>query len=233
MDRLHHLIQTLPSNLLTAASYPDSEFIILNYGSRDNLHEWVRDNLKSWIDRGIVKYYRTQIPQHFVATHAKNIAHRQATGDILCNIDADNFIMQGFPEFLVSLLSDKKSVICSTSTDMLDVPGSCGKIAVLREHFYSVNGYDESWNMGWGWDDTNFQYRVRMHNKLEYIQLDKRWSRVLAHSNEERVKNFRDKDISMAHIKSQEWLESVARTQEYVVNKNHNWGFAPDLSSDI
>lgn len=233
MGRLHHLSQTLPANLSNTASYAEREFIILNYGSKDGLHEWVRDNLKPWIDRGIVKYYRTKEPEYFVATHAKNIAHRQATGDILCNLDADNFLIEGYPEFLAVTLTKQACVVAATPADVFGIPGSCGKIAVLRDHFYNVNGYDEGQNAGWGWDDTNFQFRVRMHNNLPLIVADKKWSRVIAHSNEDRGRNFRDKDVIRTQKLSMDRLQAISDAKDYVANKNQIWGFAADLSSDF
>lgn len=233
MGRLHHLSQTLPSNLDNTASYGNREFILLNYGSKDGLHEWVRDNLRPWVDRGIVKYYRTKEPQFFIATRAKNIAHRQGTGDILCNLDADNFVLEGFAEWLASTMADPKCIVNAPSADIFNVEGSCGKIAVHREHFYSVNGYNEDINMGWGWDDTDFQYRARKHNDLVLVESGKKWSRAIYHGNEDRVRNFRDKDIKRTQQFSIDLLKSTEDAKDYVANKGRNWGVAADLSSDL
>ena len=233
MGRLHHLSHTLPVNLRNTANCPDCEFIILNYGSKDGLHEWAKDNLKPLVAQGRVKYYRTQEPQYFSATHAKNIAHRQATGDILCNLDADNYIVEGFVESLLSTFHNFPCVVCAPECDLWENPGSCGKIAVLKEHFYSVNGYDEDWNIGWGCDDTNFQFRVRMHNNLPMVLSDKKWCVVIPHSNEERVANFRDKNFVKTGDMATQRLKTIAISQEYVANKNRAWGFAADLSSDL
>lgn len=230
MGRLHHLQETLPVNIRNASTYPNIEFVILNYGSKDDLHSWAKKNLKIWIDKGIVKYLRTQSPKYFVATHAKNIAHKQATGDILCNLDADNFIMEGFVEFLIENLNKQDCVVASPSTDMFGITGSCGKIAVKKHHFYSVNGYDESWNLGWGWDDVNFRYRVSMQNSLKYVEVESKWCRVIEHSNEERSKNFKDTDIIKTRDLSIRHLESIAYRQDYIANKNIEWGHASDLS---
>lgn len=229
MGRLHHLSQTIPASIANTASYPDREFVILNYNSKDGMHEWVRDNLQPYIDQGIVKYYRTEKPEYFVATHAKNIAHRKATGDILCNLDADNYVLPGFPEYLAETLVQQPCVIQGTPVDKNEVAGSCGKIAVLRQHFYSVNGYDEDQNIGWGWDDTNFQFRVRRHNNLNLIALDPKWSLVIDHSNEDRGANWRDKDILKTAQMSIARIHEVARTGKYVANIGKYWGHVSDL----
>lgn len=233
MDRLHHLEQTLPINLLATASYPNREFVLVDYGSTDNLHLWVKNNLKKYIDSGIVKYCRTQKPKYFIATHAKNIAHKQASGDIFCNVDADNFLLEGFAEHIACILKQGNCIISSPPTDMFNVAGSCGKIALLREHFYKINGYDESLNLGWGWDDTSLQFRARMYNHLENIAVDKKWCLSLYHSNHERGRKFRNTDIEFTKDQSIRKIVENYEQENYIANKNKNWGFIEDLSINI
>jgi hypothetical protein len=228
MDRLHHLEKTLPVNLLSCSSYPECEFVVLNYGSKDGMDSWMRNKLGYWIKKGIVKYYRTQLPKHYISTHAKNIAHKQATGDILCNLDADNFIIEGYPEYLVKAIN-LNSVVVSPSRDVFEIDGSCGKIAVKKEHFYNVGGYDESLNSGWGWDDVNFQFRTRMKNNLIMIEADKKFCRVIEHSDTERAKNYRNKNIIETERISIDLMYRIEKEGDYVANKNQNWGFAEDL----
>lgn len=233
MGRLHHLRQTLPINIQNTEKYANREFIIVNYGSKDELHSWAKENLKFWIKRGIVKYYRTREPEYFSATHAKNIAHKQATGDILCNLDADNFILEGFAELLNETIGQRPGIVLSPPTDEFGEAGSCGKIAIRKEHFYSVNGYDESWNIGWGWEDTNFQCRARMHNNLDHYVLPKKWGKVIAHSNKSRGQNFRDQDIFKTQIMCCEQLNKTIENCDFIANKDKNWGYAADLSSEL
>jgi hypothetical protein len=228
MGRLHHLIQTFPSNIGLLNSH-NCEFLILNYASKDGMHGWATKNLKPWIDKGFVKYLRTEKPEYFSATHAKNIAHKHATGDIICNLDADNFLVDGFIEYLLEIFQ-QDIVMVSPSRDISDIDGSCGKIAIKKQHFYSVNGYDEDQNMGWGCDDTNFQFRVKMQNNLEYVYSPKKFSRVIRHSNEERVQNFPIKDIELTKKQSIERLELIAVNKDYIANKNKIWGYIEDLS---
>jgi predicted glycosyltransferase involved in capsule biosynthesis len=230
MGRVHHLMRTLPINLHVA---PDCEFVLLNYGSKDGMHEWVRDNIRPWVERGTVKYYRTQLPEYFVATHAKNIAHRQATGDILCNLDADNFLIDGFVQLIQQVMQNKDQIMTAPIFDMFNMSGSCGKIAVRREHFYSVNGYNEDMNVGWGWDDIDFEFRVAMHNKLKYTETPIRFCRAIDHNEKDRARNFRNKNIKETQRINAEILDNVKTTRNYVANKNREWGIALDLSSDI
>lgn len=233
MGRLHHLKQTLPVNIISTGSYTNREFIVLNYNSPDHLHLWAKNELKPWIKSGVVKYYRTLLPQNYSSTHAKNIVHRQANGDILCNLDADNFIVDGFCEFLNEMFSNNHLLISSSSFDIYGNTGCCGKIAVKKDHFYSVNGYDESQYLGWGWDDTSFQFRTRMQNKLANLVCDVKWNRVIQHSNEERVAFFQEKDLEKSKNESIEMIKLLANKQDYVVNKNVSWGISEDLHQMI
>lgn len=227
MNRLHHLSQTLPFNLSSTQSYPQREFVILNYGSTDGLDQWARESLMPYIEAGILNYYHTTEPKYFCATHAKNIAHKLASGDILCNIDCDNYVLPGFAEFLASsFAANDKIIVVSDSTDRYGNNGCCGKIAVKRADFYSVNGYDEAQKDGWGWDDTNFQFRARMHNELEMVYCPKELNLAIDHPNEERTKNYKVKDIEKTSAWSQQHLRETALTKQYVVNKNHHWGKA-------
>lgn len=216
MDRLHHLMQTLPINIKNTESYQNKEFIVLDYGSKDNLKEWIKPYN--------VKFFRTEKPKYFIAAHAKNIAHRQATGDILCNLDADNYLVEGFPEYINELFQSKNCILGSGPVDLFGNAGCCGKIALKKEHFYSVNGYDEEQNLGWGWDDTSLRYRAKMHNNLEEVICDPKWSIVINHSNEERVKNYVIKNIEESRDWSVERLKYLAINKKYVVNQNKNWG---------
>jgi hypothetical protein len=101
-DRLQHLRLTLPCNL---ADNPDPErakFVLLDYGSKDGLADFVRDEHGADIASGRLAYYRTEAAQ-FQMSHAKNLAHRCGVaegGTILVNMDADNFTGVDFAYYL-------------------------------------------------------------------------------------------------------------------------------------
>ncbi len=225
--RLHHLRRTLLHNLTRTAGSIGREFVILNYGSRDNLDGWAKENLSIWIKQGLVNYYHTAAPAFYISTHAKNVAHKLAKGEILVNVDADAYLPTGFPEHLAALFRPGERIIVgSYDRDRLGSHGSCGLIAVRREDFYSVQGYDEQQHSGWGCDDANFRYRCEMHNGLKLVMLDRKWNLVIRHSNRERVRYFRCKDISASARFSEELFRRMAATKDYVANKHQPWGKA-------
>jgi len=223
MNRLFHLEQTYLKNIQNASSYPDVEFILLDYNSTDGLKEWAKQNLSN---QSVVKFYRTSEPRYWVAAHAKNIAHKMASGDVLCNLDCDILIPEGFCEYINEAFSTERKIVMSfSSEDAHGNNGCAGIVAALREHFYSVNGYDESISMGWGCDDMNYQFRVRMQNDL-FLFVPPPICLCIPHSNETRTANCQLKNIEMTSEMSFSLCQDAALAQDYVANKSHDWGKA-------
>lgn len=226
MNRLHHLRQTILRNIENSKSYPDVEFILLDYNSKDGLEDWVKENLSEEIEKDKLKFIQTKQPKYWVAAHAKNIAHKIASGDILFNIDCDILIPEGFCKFINEAFSSGRKIVMSfASKDAYGNDGCAGIVGALKEHFYSVNGYDENIYMGWGYDDMNYQFRVRMHNELELFTAPK-ICLCIPHSNEERTANCQLKDIQTTKDLSFALCQDAANSKDYVVNKFHHWGKA-------
>lgn len=227
MDRLFHLKQTYLISINNTV-YFDKEFVLLNYGSKkDNVDDWVYQNL---INLDFVSYYKTTEPKYWIAAHAKNISHKLATGDILVNLDCDNILVPNYCEYLLDLFKENV-IVASDPHDNYGNLGSCGLIASRKEHFYSVNGYDESLDYGWVMDDTNYQYRCRMKNNLKLVVQDKKYNLCVSHSNELRVKNCENKNIENTKKISEQNLYKIAIDQDYIANKNKNWGKAKLLKN--
>jgi GT2 family glycosyltransferase len=98
-NRTAHLKQTLPQNV---ADNPGAVFVVLDYGSEDELVSWLAEDFAAEIRAGSVVVYSTPADR-FRMAHAKNMAHRAAIaegGEILVNLDADNFTGPGFARYL-------------------------------------------------------------------------------------------------------------------------------------
>jgi predicted glycosyltransferase involved in capsule biosynthesis len=226
MDRLFHLEQTYVHNIESSKSLSNVEFVLLDYNSKDGLEDWVKENLSGYIESGRVVFVQTKEPRYWVAAHAKNIAHKVATGDILMNLDCDIFIPEGFCEYLDSAFSSgKRMVMAFESEDMYGNNGCAGLVAATRKDFYSVNGYDESIHLGWGYDDMNYQFRVRMQNNLELFTPPKICS-CIPHPNEIRTKNCQLKQIEVTRDLSMNICEDAATSKNYVANSSIEWGRA-------
>lgn len=153
-NRLHHLEQTLPYNI---EANKQAEFILVDYYSTDGLCEWIRDNLKTEINTGKLTYYRLSKPtDYFCLSHAINIGFKKATGDIVCNIDADNFTGNNFDIHLLEIFNREKIIAESVSGY-----GLTGRKAYWRKEFIDIlGGYDEDFRYGWGYDEIDIRTRA-------------------------------------------------------------------------
>ena len=189
MNRLHHLKYTLPRNIQDNMHYPRVEFVLLDYNSQDGLADWVKDNLMPYIEQGKLAYYRTTEPDHFDRSHSKNVAHRIASGDILCNLDADNYTGKGFADYVCRKFSENPHTYLVPDQKLLDGDwGAFGRICLKKADFNALRGYDESFT-GWGLEDTDFLYRLKGLGLEEAYIEDPRFLQQMEHGVEDRVQN--------------------------------------------
>lgn len=186
MNRTEHLIQTYPDNINLAKDH-DVEFVLLNYNSQDHMEQWVFDNLQEHIDSGLVKYFRTVEPEFWDMSHSKNVSHRLGQGQILCNLDADNYIGEGFIESVIGLIYDDKTKFVRKRGN-----GKGGRIALHREHFYEVGGYDEKFCLGWGHEDMDLNSRLERHGLARVKPAD---FEIIHHKKKLRTKYSREKNM--------------------------------------
>lgn len=211
--RLHHLQQTLPANMAAEKDNPNVEFVVLDYGDEDGLGEWIKQNYQKEMDSGRLRYARFET-DHFKMAHAKNMAHRLATGDILCNVDADNFIAPNSSRWLSETFTKHPNgFVTNLSVRRIDpwingfkrvilrsarVPlSTAGRIAMPRTTYEQLHGYDESFN-AWGYDDWNIALRARDADHRIVAPDPEQWGKAILHSDEERTENLSDQDKSIS-----------------------------------
>lgn len=198
MGRAHHLKQTLPRNLADTVSWvrPDAvEFVVVDYGSPDDLVEWIETDpgLAPYRECGVLRLVRVPGPTHFHHSRAKNVAHRAATGDVVCNVDADNFVGPGFEAYLRSVfLRRRRAVVATTRFDRALVApryqGCMGRLALRRSDFDALGGYDESTRFrGWSGEDADLLIRAVRSRLAPVLIRDRRFLEVLTHSDLERI----------------------------------------------
>jgi hypothetical protein len=192
--RTQHLKQTLLANLAdNFGSYPNCKFVVLDYNSQDGLVEW----LSVWWNRPVVYSYRD--PGPFRMAHAKNMAHRLGIlegGDILVNLDADNFTGHGFAKYIADQFIrpyGPRSDIFLYSTMVKEGPdrtdrGISGRIAVTVPAFLKTGGYDEQFST-WSPDDKDFNMRLRRLG-YEGVEIDRRYLHAVRHTDKMRFKEY-------------------------------------------
>lgn len=198
-NRLHHLSKTLPKNLTDNEPFSDLEFVVLNYNSDDKLDDWVHDNFAHQVEAGRLAYYEMieEYPgqyQYFNIAHAKNVSHRLALGDIVVNVDADNFTGEGFADW-VNLLPWELDIIAVpmyidvVREGIISNPrGVGGRICMSRFDFLKLGGYDETLGETWGMDDTDLVQRVT-NAGLTHVEIPGRYLDAITHDDEERIAN--------------------------------------------
>jgi Sulfotransferase domain/N-terminal domain of galactosyltransferase len=189
--RAQHLEITLPKNL---ADNKTAIFVVLNYNSQDHLLEYLKAAHRRDIESGRLIIYSFYDAPTFRMAHAKNMAHRLGIlegGDILVNLDADNFTGPDFDEYVLGKFREEESFLWSRMVK--DGPnrlprGISGRIAVTKEQFLNVGGYDERFET-WSPDDKDFNTRLRNIGYLAH-EIDPRFLQGLLHTDKMRFKEY-------------------------------------------
>lgn len=177
MDRLHHLRKTLPKNISDNADYTDLEFVILDYNSKDNLALWINENMKEQIKSGRIVYYKTEKPEFFHRSHSRNMMFRLAQGDILCNIDADNYTGEGFARFVNDKFLKNKNIFLTPidfnklKKNFYPPSDTLGRACFRKDDFFRIKGYDEQM-ITHGFQDYDFANRLELSG-IKRVLIDK------------------------------------------------------------
>lgn len=226
MGRLHHLKETLPANISSNSDYPRHDFILLDYNSSDGMGEWVKTELGTLLDSGKVKYFRVKDNYpYFHVSHAKNIVHKLATGDIVCNVDADNFTGKGFASYLAECFLENSNRVIHGSWELR--AGSHGRIAVKRKNFSLVGGYDERMQ-GWGYEDLDLIKRLNYFGLDDLLISNINFLDLIEHSREEREK-LRPPEHRNIEVTTKQNIALAMQSMEngyFIANRGVPWGQA-------
>jgi glycosyltransferase involved in cell wall biosynthesis len=192
MNRLHHLEKTLSANLLDNQDYLNLEFILLDYNSSDELEHWIKNNMQEHLKSGRLVYYKTCTPMHFNRSHSRNLAYKLASGDLICNIDADNYTGKGFAAYINEEFKRNDNIFLTTLSSVgarghkQDV---LGRMCVKKSDFYKIGGYDERM-VYYGFEDYDFANRLEFNNvSRTFINRDQDYFKAITHSHTERLSN--------------------------------------------
>ncbi len=216
MGRAHHIEATLNRNIIDNQDFPNLEFILLDYNSNDHLEDFVKDNMRCYIEQGNLVYYKTTEPSFFDRSHSRNLAFKLATGNVLCNIDADNYVGLGFASYINKVLREHTDVYLSPSgksaSDFL------GRLCISKNDFFSVGGYDES-IQSYGFEDIDLGRRLQKHG-LKHHVIDEYagFLDAIKHEMHERVSNeYTYKNLYLALVQH----KSVFSSEVYILYKDH------------
>lgn len=228
MNRASDLKKTLVQNIKDNSDYPNIEFVVLNYNSQDNMHKLMQSNdIRYLIKMGKIKYLITKTPKYYSMAHSRNIAFKNATGQIVTNVDADNFTGKGFAAFLNKLaeICPEKAFFAKGKRMMH------GRIGMYKTDFLEMGGYDENLS-GYGFDDHDLMIRSMTKGfKLMW------WAGLTEEDFTRRIKTPRS-EVGL-NFENQNWKETERLNRsssltnisagKLIANQNKNWGYSPDL----
>jgi glycosyltransferase involved in cell wall biosynthesis len=187
-NRSYHYKETILQNIKDNRD-AGTDFLLLDYNSDDDLEEWVKKNLLVYIEQGIFSYYKTIEPMCFNRSHSRNMAFKLATGDLICNIDADNFTGLGFSSYVKQKFIVRENIIlCAGGNDNeLLYADIGGRICVRNSDFLRVTGYDERMS-GYGYEDYDFINRLQMSGLEKTLISDRKYLHAIFHTVIERIR---------------------------------------------
>jgi hypothetical protein len=216
-NRLWQLALTLPDNLKSLKE--NEELILVNYGSTDNLNRYIQSSklCLEFIENKKLIYAEVLDVKTYHCSKAKNIAHRLGNGNFLVNLDADNFNFEINDK--IQKYKDKKCLIYFGNGG-----DTCGRIAIEKNGFYGIGGYDESF-MPMGFQDIDLILRAcELGFGLEFFK-EQINSINLKNSKAEKMINTGLVSWEECNRTNTLISEENRRNKQFVVNKN-GWGNA-------
>lgn len=191
MNRLSYLKQTLPKNLADNTDYENLEFVLLDYNSSDGLEEYIKSNYSEFLSNGRLVYFRIDSVQFYDWSHSRNLVVSLATGDVICNIDADNFTGAGFATYVSEIFKEMPNIFLTTYYTSMKKNDVLGRICMLKKSFVKIGGYDERMKH-YGFEDIDLIYRLK-RSGVEKVDIDNpSFLNAIQHSNKERMLNSKE-----------------------------------------
>lgn len=181
-NRLEHLKQTLIRNIQDNI-LNDIEFVLLDYNSSDGLEEWIKMNLQEYLKRGIFVFYKNTTAPFFHRSHSRNMAIRLSKGDIICNLDADNYLGKGFASYILDLFKNNSNIFVTSDYNKRDV---IGRVCVKKKDFLTIRGYNELLG-GYGFEDVELYHRLQKQGLQQYYSPKVEFFKAINHSNKMRI----------------------------------------------
>ncbi len=213
LGRLWQIQQTLPINLKHNLPLQDRvEFLVVDFGT-PGLYEWITQHFTWALKIGYLRYLRTDKLSKWHASIAKNTSHYYARGEILTNLDCDNYTGKLGGLHVIKLFEKygKQTILHQWSGIHKD--GTYGRISCHRDAFLKLGGYDESF-LPMGYQDHDLIMRLRLlygaRSFINYAYLSKLKSKygVFPSLYSRAVEN--DKTDSMentGYLKKIEWQQ--------------------------
>jgi len=136
MNRCYDLKKSLPYLIESARLSPPVEIFVLNYGSKDDLGEYMQEQIAE--NRGLFNYMKVE-RDYYNSPEARNIAQIASLGEYGVQWACDSYCKPEFIQVIRELIEKGKPVWMAEQW--------CGRAVVCRkDEFIASGGYDERFN---------------------------------------------------------------------------------------
>ena len=204
MNRFHQIEETLIKNLEDNwEDRDDVEFVLMDINSKDRFREWIREqNLTKYTECGYLRYYESDVLDQWHASIGKNTATHQAQGRIVVTLDCDNYTGYRGGRFVITQFEQHDYKCVVHQFDWNPQNGNFGRIAMTKEKFNEIGGYDQSL-MPMGYQDWDIIKRAEASGCKYGNPTDADFNQA--------IENEGGKELSMANQKDEHkemgWVE--------------------------
>ena len=142
-NRFSFLEQTLRKNLDQNDPHL-CEFVLVDFGSEENVTDWIKTEFAHELGAGYLTCFEARGLGDWHASIAKNTVHLQASGDILVNLDCDNFTGTDGAKFVRDQFLNTEDEIVFWQYSKKKLDGTFGRIGMTRRLFHELGGYDQN-----------------------------------------------------------------------------------------
>jgi len=205
----------------------DIEFILVDFGSEDDLKEWVINNFKRDLKSGYLKFYTTDKMEYWHACVCKNTTHYLAEGHIVVNLDCDNYVGEGGAKYVIDQFEKNDDGIVLHQFTGKDQDGSFGRITMTKAVFHDIGGYNQEF-LNMGYQDWDIIHRAEKKAGVKYVQdVTEKYAQAVTNTKELSIANV-PADLrelgweEMNRINKFTSFQNIYRNQ--LVANNRNYG---------
>lgn len=232
-NRMHQISQTLPQNLKDNEKQRGRiDFILVDFGSTDGLQEWITANFGKELDKGYLKYFYTEELKEWHTSIAKNTAHILAKNEIVVNLDCDNYTGIDGGLFVIDNMKKHGENAFLHQFSNVFGDGSYGRIAMTKQTFLMMGGYDENFE-SFGYQDTDLILRLWIRGYLYMHLVDKEYNQAIKNEKGEGLSasqktwkemNFQNYKSSFSNITSGKLIANTDKPHIGIINNIYTLG---------
>ena len=115
----------------------------MDINSKDGFRDWIREqDLTKYIECGYLRYFESDGLDTWHASIGKNTATHQARGRIVVTLDCDNYTGKNGGRFVIDQFEAHDHNCVLHQVDCIHQNGNFGRIALTKEVFDKIGGYD-------------------------------------------------------------------------------------------